>query len=74
MSALRRPRVRLLRWWTVPPVVAVLAFNILVEKTWPTISGWTQFLILIAASVVSFGLVYGVAWLIAVLRAPWDDP
>jgi hypothetical protein len=73
MPALRVRKVQLSRWWTVPPVVIVLAFNILLEKMWPTISGRAQFLILIAASVISFGLVFGVAWLIACLRAPWAD-
>jgi hypothetical protein len=73
MPALRIRKVRLSRWWTVPPVVIVLAFNLLLEEMWPTISGRVQFLILIAASVISFGLVFGIAWLIARLRAPWDD-
>jgi hypothetical protein len=71
MPAMRK--VRLSRWWTIPPVVIVLAFNILLEKLWPTISGPVQFLILIAASVISFGFVFGFAWLIAYFRAPWDD-
>ena len=73
MPALRIRKVQLSRWWTVPPVVIVLAFNLLLEDMWPTISGRVQFLILIAASVISFGLVFGIAWLIARLRAPWDD-
>jgi hypothetical protein len=72
MPVLRMRGVQLSRWWTVPPVVIVLAFNILLEKMWPTISGPVQFLILIAASVISFGLVFGIAWLIACFRAPWD--
>jgi len=73
MPALRVRKVQLSRWWTVPPVVIVLAFNILLEKMWPTISGRIQFLILIAASVISFGLVFCVARLIACLRAPWNN-
>jgi hypothetical protein len=73
MPALRIRKVQLSRWWTVPPVVIVLAFNLLLEDMWPTIPGRVQFLILIAASVISFGLVFGIAWLIARLRAPWDD-
>jgi hypothetical protein len=73
MPALRIRKVQLSRWWTVPPVVMVLAFNLLLEEMWPTISGRIQFLILIAASVISFGLVFGIAWLIACLRAPWND-
>jgi hypothetical protein len=73
MPALRIRKVQLSRWWTVPPVVIVLAFNLLLEEMWPTISGRIQFLILIAASVISFGLVFGIAWLIARLRAPWSD-
>jgi hypothetical protein len=73
MPALRIRKVRLSRWWTVPPVVIVLAFNLLLEEMWPTISGRTQFLILMAVSVISFGLVFGIAWLIARLRAPWND-
>ena len=72
MSALRMRKVQLSRWWTVPPVVIVLAFNILLEKMWPRISGGLQFLILIAASGITFGLVFGVAWLTARFRAPWD--
>ncbi len=73
MPALRIRKVQLSRWWTVPPVVIVLAFNLLLEEMWPTISGRIQFLILIVASVISFGLVFGIAWLIACLRAPWED-
>jgi len=73
MPALRIRKVQLSRWWTVPPVVIVLAFNLLLEEMWPTIPGRIQFLILMAASVISFGLVFGIAWLIARLRAPWDD-
>ena len=73
MPALRIRKVQLSRWWTVPPVVIVLAFNLLLEDMWPTIPGRVQFLILIAASVISFGLVFGIAWLIARLRAPWED-
>jgi hypothetical protein len=73
MPALRVRKVQLSRWWTVPPVVIVLAFNILLEKIWPTISGRVQFLILIVASAISFGLVFGIAWLIASFRAPWHD-
>jgi hypothetical protein len=73
MPALRIRKVQLSRWWTVPPVVMVLAFNLLLEEMWPTISGRIQFLILIATSVISFGLVFGIAWLIACLRAPWND-
>jgi hypothetical protein len=73
MPALRMRKVQLSRWWTVPPVVIVLAFNLFLEEMWPTISGRVQFLILIAASVISFGLVFGIAWLIARLRAPWND-
>ena len=73
MPALRVRKGQLSRWWTVPPVVIVLAFNIFLEKMWPTISGWIQFLILLAASVISFGFVFGVVWLISRLRAPWGD-
>jgi hypothetical protein len=73
MPALRMRKVQLSRWWTVPPVVIVLAFNILLEKMWPTISARVQFLILLAASAISFGFVFGVAWLIACFRAPWND-
>ena len=72
MPALRMRKVQLSRWWTVPPVVIVLTFNILLEKMWPRISGGLQFLILIAASGITFGLVFGVAWLIARFRAPWN--
>jgi hypothetical protein len=46
MHALRVRKVQFSRWWTVPPVLIVLAFNILLEHLWPTISGWVQLLIL----------------------------
>ncbi len=73
MSALHRAKVRVSRWWTVVPVVIVLAFNLILERLWPGIPGLLHFLILIAASGVSFGLAFGAAWLIALLHAPWDD-
>ena len=73
MAAWRRPKSRLSRWWTVVPVIIILASNLILEKLWPSISGWLQFLILIAVSTVAFGVAIGVAWLIAVLHAPWND-
>ena len=39
MPALRVRKGQLSRWWTVPPVVIVLAFTIFLEKMWPTSSG-----------------------------------
>ena len=39
MPALRVRKGQLSRWWTFSPVVIVLAFNIFLEKMWPTISG-----------------------------------
>lgn len=73
MSAMRGRRV-LPRWWTVPAVVIVLGFNIFLQEKWPRLSGPVHFLILIAASVISFGFMFGIGRLITRLRAPWDDP
>jgi hypothetical protein len=89
MSALRRLKVQISRWWTVPPLVIVLAFHILLERKRPMISGPVHFLILIGASVISFGLTFSFAWLIGpgsamqreakimgfqgLLRDPWKN-
>jgi len=73
MAALYRAKVRVSKWWTVIPVVIVLAFNLVLEQLWPSISGWLHFLILVAVSAVCFGAAFGVAWLIAILHVPWDE-
>ena len=74
MSALRVPRLQVSRWWSLPPVTAVLVFNILLERRWPWIPGLVHFLILLGASVIAFGFTFGTAWLIRRLREPWDNP
>jgi hypothetical protein len=71
VCALRRPKVQVSRWWTLPPVVIVLAFNILLERKRPVLPGLVHFLILIVASVISFGVTFSVVWLIGRLRDPW---
>jgi hypothetical protein len=45
MSAVRRPTVRVSKWWTLPPIVIVLGFNILLERKWPMVPGLVHFLI-----------------------------
>jgi hypothetical protein len=45
MSAARRPTVRVSKWWTLPPIVIVLGFNILLERKWPMVPGLVHFLI-----------------------------
>lgn len=73
MAAPRRPKSRVSRWWTAVPLIIILAFNLILEKLWPSISGCLQFLILITVSAAAFGVAIGVEWLIAVMHAPWND-
>ena len=73
MSAVRRPTVRVSKWWTLPPIVIVLGFNLLLERKWPMMPGLVHFLILLAASVISFGVGFSIAWLIGRLRDPWRN-
>jgi hypothetical protein len=54
--------------------VAVLAFNVFLERKWPSIPGLLHFLILLAASAIAFGFTFSLAWLIYRLRDPWDNP
>jgi hypothetical protein len=73
MSAVRKPTVQVSKWWTLPPVVIVLGFNILLERKRPMMPGLIHFLILLAASVISFGLGFSIAWLIGCLRDTWEN-
>ena len=66
MSAVHRPTVQVSKWWTLPPMVAVLGFNIFLEKKRPMMSGLIHFMILLAASAISFGIGFSIAWLILV--------
>jgi hypothetical protein len=73
MSALRRSTVQVSKWWTLPPVVIVLGFNILLERMRPRMSGLVHFVILLTASAISFGVGFSLAWLIGRLRDPWEN-
>jgi hypothetical protein len=70
---LRKPEGKFPKWWTIPPVVIVLSFNLGLEILRPRISSSIHFLFLIAASIVSFGVSFGIAWFIARLRKPWRN-
>lgn len=74
MPAPRVTRLKLSPWWCLPPVTAVLVFNIVLERKWPSIPGIIQFLLLLGASVIAFGVTFGALWLIRRLREPWDNP
>jgi hypothetical protein len=74
VSALRLSSRKVSRWWSLPPIVVVLSFNIFLERKWPSIPGLLQFLILLAASAIAFGFTFGLARLICRFREPWDDP
>ncbi len=73
MSGVRRPMVHLPKWWTLPPVVIVLGFNIILERKMPKLPGLMHFLILLAASAISFGVGFSIAWLVGRLRDPQEN-
>jgi hypothetical protein len=60
-----KPKVRAAQWLTAIPVVMVLMVNVIMERVWPTIPSATQAMILLATVIVSFGITFGIAWLIA---------
>ena len=70
---MRKPTVQVSKRWTLPPIVIVLGFNILLERERPRMSGLIHFLILLAASGISFGVAFSIAWLIARWREPWKN-
>jgi hypothetical protein len=68
MSTVGRLNMQLRRWWTLPPIVIVLGFNILLERKLPTMSGLVHFACSLAASAISFGAVFSITWLICRLQ------
>jgi hypothetical protein len=64
MPTASRLKVQIWKWWTLPPIVIVLGFNILLERKRPTMPGLVHFAILLAVSAISFGVVFSIAWLI----------
>jgi hypothetical protein len=58
----------------IAPVAFVLSSNLGLNILRPRVSSSIHFLFLIAASIVSFVLSFGVARFIARLRKPWRDP
>jgi hypothetical protein len=73
VSNVHKAKAKLSKWWTLPPVIIILGFNIALQTFRPAIPFLMHFLWLIAASIISFGVAYVVAWLSHRVREPWRN-